>query len=535
MSVGLILWTVFGFEAKSRGGDVGRRFLVSLLAVGLLLTSISSSFAAGTVYRPERTQFNDQTQLVQMVEEASVSRLESMLAVQPPAVSVGETRGQWKLCTSVDDPVCDRTDATIDVHAYLISAFCTTPTQDVCIEQLELAAPNGEFKPAIFKGAATEGKTYVESSTLGFPGGGNPLLFDAPHAPSLNGSTEYVVQLGTHWHWDINRKAFYTNMMELTITPSAGPSPDRGTCLYRQGGVCSINDEWVLGTKARVTFRIPSSIGGWFKGRLKDPQVDVRRSASGGNTVTVEAEPVVVPRLVLVRNRADMSAQEQNWMQNNGTRNGFMGTATAYEASQDGIANYIETYRKLVNDTASGENTFWNFTTTFGSLGNRCLSDTSRLVGVVTTNATGYDGGSPVFENGMLTYRVAGLHFASDGKTLNTGTYDLVMRSDAARCLYGFSSAPISATISVISDNGEAKTAVTTVSEKDGWLKMAAYGFTFSNPVLQVKLTQEAPAAPARAVTKPSAAPKPKITCVKGKTVKKVAAAKCPAGFKKRG
>ena len=102
-----------------------------------------------------------------------------------------------------------------------------------------------------------------------------------------------------------------------------------------------------------------------------------------------------------------------------------------------------------------------------------------------------------------------------------------MMRSDTARCLYGFSKAPISATVSVTSASGENKVATTVVKEtKDGWLKLAAYGFTFSSPTISVKLSQ-AKAPVAKSIT---------ITCVKGKTLKKVTgkSPKCPAGFKKK-
>jgi hypothetical protein len=143
---------------------------------------------------------------------------------------------------------------------------------------------------------------------------------------------------------------------------------------------------------------------------------------------------------------------------------------------------------------------------------------------MVSTNATAYDGGIPDFTDGQLSYRVGGLHYATDGKTLNEGTYDLLMRSEVARCLYGFTKAPVSAKISVVSDSGETKVAATVVSEKDGWLKLAAYGFTFSSPTISVKLSQ------------PKAAVKKTIVCTKGKLTKKVTAvgAKCPVGYKKK-
>ena len=66
------------------------------------------------------------------------------------------------------------------------------------------------------------------------------------------------------------------------------------------------------------------------------------------------------------------------------------------------------------------------------------------------------------------------------------------------------------------------------VNEKNGWLTLGAYGFTFSTPTVRVKLTQE--------VVKPVVLKKTTITCVKGKIVKKVTATNplCPKGYKKK-
>jgi hypothetical protein len=86
------------------------------------------------------------------------------------------------------------------------------------------------------------------------------------------------------------------------------------------------------------------------------------------------------------------------------------------------------------------------------------------------------------------------------------------------------------------------------LSEKGGWLRLSANGFTFSSPVVKVKLSQEkavviptpAPTPSATptpsAIAKPAAAKKTSIRCVKGKTTKKVTAVnpKCPAGYKKK-
>jgi hypothetical protein len=145
-----------------------------------------------------------------------------------------------------------------------------------------------------------------------------------------------------------------------------------------------------------------------------------------------------------------------------------------------------------------------------------------------------YIDGPPTYKDGTLDYKVASTHYEADGTTVFKGTYELIMSSALARCIYKFTSAPISATVSITSENGEANAATTVISEKNGWLKLGAYGFTFSSPTVRVKLMQEAPVAVVTA--KPVAMKKSSITCVKGKISKKVTAIKpkCPTGYKKK-
>jgi hypothetical protein len=139
-----------------------------------------------------------------------------------------------------------------------------------------------------------------------------------------------------------------------------------------------------------------------------------------------------------------------------------------------------------------------------------------------------------------LNYTVGASHLDSKGD-LFKGYYQLNLRSDIARCLYGFGSAPIQAKIEVSSSDGTPSVATTVISERDGWLKMTAGGFTFSTPSIKVKLSQDAPAPAPSASATPTpaakaAAKKITITCVKGKTSKKVTAIKptCPTGYKKK-
>ena len=168
-----------------------------------------------------------------------------------------------------------------------------------------------------------------------------------------------------------------------------------------------------------------------------------------------------------------------------------------------------------------------------------------------------YDPSPPSYVDDALTYKVAGAHVGYDQETVFKGTYDLAIRSEAVRCLYNFTSAPIKVTVSVTSSDGTSQNVATeAVQEKDGWLTLRARNFTFSAPTIRLKLSQEAavapvvkPAQPSAPTTKPATAPvataptsvmpsaakKSTIACVKGKTVKKVSgiAPKCPVGYKK--
>jgi hypothetical protein len=110
----------------------------------------------------------------------------------------------------------------------------------------------------------------------------------------------------------------------------------------------------------------------------------------------------------------------------------------------------------------------------------------------------------PAFEDGALRYRVAALHRVPGGAVLE-GSYNLVLRSDVARCLYRLSDAPVMASISVTSNDGIEQVATTAVSEQDGWLRLTSQ-----------KPTQTT------------------ITCKKGKKLKKVTGVNpvCPTGWK---
>jgi hypothetical protein len=235
------------------------------------------------------------------------------------------------------------------------------------------------------------------------------------------------------------------------------------------------------------------------------------------------------------------------------------------DSVQQVLSNLVQNSLKAFEEGGGGKIAIETFQTGFKVRDNGCgmsgevlsrvfqpffttFKEGSGLKGIVATNSTTYSDGPPEFVDGTLSYQVASPHFLSDGVTAFKGTYNLIMRSDVARCLYKFSSAPVEAKIEVISDSGVNSVATTVVNERNGWINLSASNFEFSSPKIQVKLSQQAapasaPAnsAPAPAASAPIATSVPKvaiktISCVKGKTIKKVSGAKpvCPVGYTKK-
>jgi hypothetical protein len=162
--------------------------------------------------------------------------------------------------------------------------------------------------------------------------------------------------------------------------------------------------------------------------------------------------------------------------------------------------------------------------------------------GMVSTNATAFSSGPPVFNEltQSLDYRVAAPHLTSEGKVFR-GYYNLKMTTETARCIYDFKPIPIQATISVVTQDGEKIVGTTVVKANDDWIELTAANFEFSSPVLRVRLSDKID--PVKPVVEPTISPTPipvakkvTITCIKGKTSKKVSAIKptCPKGFKKK-
>jgi hypothetical protein len=427
---------------------------------------------------------------------------------------------------------------------------------------------------------------FAGSPEFKLPSGVAGSLFSIPSAPHDGGDKYYLsVQMNGNGNQStgINMTDFSVKLypVALEVDPSIGSRGDTGwndfaagvegnstgkTTWLRAGPGFSGNNFCVATSGAErqcaQRYAFPADLkfyvvvrslqlpSGWLHGRLTSPDITITKE-SAASIIEIQGEPVAVPVVYKMYKYPSMPAElkaeydvksgaykkDPNYVRSaldyvQGGRTSHSedplqrNVIVAPEASSSAGMEQLKLWLPFVEDKATALLSYWSARTLSraemeGS--SSCFIDSRNVTGIVTTNSTQYSGGPPAFNRvkGTLNYQVAAPHFGTTGDVFR-GSYDLVMRSDVARCIYGFTKAPINATLSITSNDGVPQVATVVVGERNGWLYLQAKNFEFSSPVITAKLTQKKNQ-------------KYTITCMKGTVSKPVTgtAPKCPKGFKK--
>lgn len=477
-----------------------------------------------------------------------------------------------RLCKAIGTDPCNKPDQTY--VANLLLGACKAPADQWCVENLSVRKKEEpQTKLASFL-RQVNGQTVVNTPGDGLPGGSTVSLWRAEGLKNSGGVDTYAVYVVLKATSFPGRGPVFTGFtaMVLPYSEKSGFQYEQATtdeiilpngsirvgsrgsaseCAWTEAGVCGLMEDFPSGTRASLTLRVSNQLTGWLMGRMTDPIIDVQPIDSEQNKISIDAEPVKVPKFYVTTDRTKASPAILASLPRNAD---FTGVTNGL-ANEPGAFATIQNWKDVAKDTAAGVVTTWSATTIANGFGSQCLADKTKLLGVVTTNAMVYEGTAPRFENSTLNYQVGGMHLNPDGSVFE-GSYDLVMRKGTAQCLYGFTDAPITATVTVVDAGREQRIETSSLQElgtgADKWLKLSARGFTFSSPTLKIKLNQDKPVAPAPGpapATSTAPAPEQKaaapavkapakvsITCVKGKLTRKVlgVAPKCPAGFNKK-
>ena len=411
------------------------------------------------------------------------------------------------------------------------------------------------------------GDKYLVKTTLSATRGADETTFETPHLSASISAVKIIdgdffdlaTDTNTAKYDQVGRIQVGTTQTKQLADPSASK-----LCIAVSTTQCALPYSMPKEIAFGFSLRLNTNLSGWLHGRMKNAIIDYK-TTNGITNLTVNANPIAVPLVDVWSKSDDLSdahvAAYQNQFWGGEAHHYPLSNETAglpitdAEKTRAGMKNisfkHVNTsfskasmdnfllWLPIAKDKAAAMPTEWRLgTMTDNGSGvvKDCLDKEKALAGVVTTNSTMYIDGPPTFSDNTLDYKVASTHFEPDGTTVFKGSYELIMSSSVARCIYKFSAAPVGATVSVTSENGQANTATTLINENNGWLKLGAYGFTFSSPTVRVKLTQQSAAPTPSPSAVPVAAKKTLITCVKGKTIKKINAvnAKCPTGYKKK-
>ena len=412
-------------------------------------------------------------------------------------------------------------------------------------------APHAKGDTYIFRGQLTgirsaKGATTEKFWYRGFQAG--VFAVDIVDQKYLNnrGACGYLpnkLEPGKSFRFDATKKVdtagcFYDEVSRF------GPTDTTRGCVSNSSTQCAAPYPLPQDITFGMKVRFQSSMTGWLHGRVENPTVAYQSTPTGGSVITMKAQATKVPIFQVWEKYSDISqslktllaeksvARISSWFTGpGGASNEDLATDTKKSITRHGGETFDEKEMRnmlawipYADDKAAALPSVWAFRTMNPNIQqtNSCLREANSLNGLVATNSTLYIDGPPILNSATntLDYKVASPHLTPTGDVFK-GSYNLVLKSSVARCLYNFTKAPISASISIQNESGVSSVATTIVNEKDGWLRLSASGFTFSSPTIQIKLTQ------APKVVK-------KIVCVKGKTTKSFSSKACPNGWKKR-
>ena len=487
-------------------------------------------------------------------------------------------------CSSVDDELCTKSKMVMVIHNL---PTCAIDSSFDCIKSVWAVDPSGKkIEGQFLNSLPVKGTTdrpaipsMLLSATNGFGG-----LWKIPGVKNGGGEENYFVSArisanvkkaagvplsSTQIYYGqvmtgiIPVKPVTGNYAPVNSRPSWGSgggvantppvyTPQGERCTVVDTGICQLPQDFPTEYRFGMSVQLAQKVSGWFHGRIALPQIEVVANGKG-QIVSIEAEPVkvstldfVIPNSQIPESVRKVIFADVDW--------GVMGAPNGgIQTMLNGLSDpqtmkIMNDMLPTIGDKASKTTQYWSYralNTWQNPEIQRCTTSKDELGGVVTTNALTYSAGPPTFNKatGALEYKVASPHYEAGGAEAS-GTYDLAINSKVARCIYEFSSAPIQAEISITTSDGEKKIATTVVNEKNGWLYLSAKGFTFSSPTINVKLSQEkvivvpapTPTPSASAIAKPVAKKSVTISCVKGKTTKRVSGTnpKCPMGYQKK-
>ena len=440
--------------------------------------------------------------------------------------------GTHEHCEGWSDATCRQSGNTL--HANLFIPPCSEDESSSCIESLNVSVNGTSHLGAPIRSIDTKPVCRSSSSckptiqTTKFasmprsniPAGSSPSIWTTGGVTNASGTDSFLVSARISLEVRLDKSGNFSNVTFKDFVTSVVPfkevigdftpaehllndggkstwgyhgltnhltanQTDKSGCVWKEDLKCGIGASYLPNTRVELGLRVPVEIDGWLQGRMGNANVAIVPIDKKLNKVTIAGDPIEIPvtgTYFHPGNTPDWGSYEESRIATGSIH------VWSPEGSHSGV-RMLTMFEKELGDKAIGRVSLWNVSLIKSAFS--CENKkTPRLEGLLTTNAMVYNGGLPTYKKGSLSYQVGGLHYNHDG-TVFKGSYDFIMRSDTARCIYGFTKAPLQVAVTVTDVNGVQSASTSSVSESGGWLRIRARDFTFSTPTINAKITQK--------------------------------------------
>ena len=489
---------------------------------------------------------------------------------QDLAFSLGDgrsvTSGFWKLAFAEDSagkirPWRSHISTASDSQIGVALPICSESKTTSCIKSVSVRQKNQSWKSGVALPSFgqrfyhyssftedsmvdKETSTWEEERKRNLPAAATPRAWELPVAHK--GGSSYLVSVGFEGYGTgrNNQDSFNFNRFEANISPTS-LTPNSNSTDCRDGqleelseggtGVCLRAYDFPQDTEFKIEVLLGnfnSNLSGWLDARIINGSFTFDKKT---RLLTIQGFPAQVPvvstkeiKFADVESDPSLCAvaycKDGAWPQMK--MNTSFGIFSAQTSNDLESLKSFKKIEKFLPEKASGLNTIWRFSSMPSAGDFSKCAPVGEFSGIISTNATVYTPGPPSWnrKTGDVSFEVGAPHLVNDDQEF-LGYYKLFVSELVANCVWGVNLANAQAKVEIGESGDKSKAETTSVKRENGWVTFKAEGFTFSTPEIKVSLI----------AAKASKSAPSTISCVKGKTVKKVSGkgARCPAGFKK--
>ena len=230
-----------------------------------------------------------------------------------------------RLCDEgVGEGYCVLNDPKVNFQARSILELCPTISSTNCVVGVSFRLPDGTVDEAKFIGYAG-GPLFPGNPALNLRRGSQISLWQSSKAIHGGGQSTYMLNAMEYQGFNRSSRKFQSYSLSASVIPYNliegskfrsqqlieekkfnadhiwyhQVGEDAG-CVWTGDGQCGQRQEFDQNIDISIELRISNQIAGWFSGRLRNPQIEVKKFDSRTNSVKLSAKPVQVARVMKI-------------------------------------------------------------------------------------------------------------------------------------------------------------------------------------------------------------------------------------------